>query len=64
MNQQNSNNDRRVRLKDFADRAGMSKRTVWRRIAAKAYPEPIRDGGLCFYHESTVQRLLKGPSNG
>lgn len=52
--------ERRVRIKEICARLTIGRRTLYRRIAEGLYPPLLRDGGIAFYLESMLLKLLRG----
>ena len=54
--------ERRVRVREICGRLGIARRTLYRRIADGLYPPLQRDGGIAYYLESLLLRLVqRGP---
>jgi predicted DNA-binding transcriptional regulator AlpA len=54
---------RRIRLPEVLNRTGLNKRTLYRRIQERKFPEPIKDGRISFWWLGQVQEYL-GIDNG
>jgi prophage regulatory protein len=58
-----SNNERIIRLKTVLDRTGLSRSTLYRKIAEGTFPRqvPISINGAG-WHESTINRWIADPA--
>jgi predicted site-specific integrase-resolvase len=52
--------ERRVRVGESCKRLGISRRTLYRRIADGLYPKLLREVGIAYYFESTLSKIMQG----
>ncbi|QQN40289.1 helix-turn-helix transcriptional regulator [Acinetobacter sp. CS-2] len=55
--------DRRVNVKEFAERLCCSETTLWTRIKSGAIQEPFKDGRFNFWLNSYVNEVVTQPLN-
>lgn len=54
-------NSSRLRIRDVQERLGVCRRTVYNLIHRGLIPEPRQQGGLSFWEEGDLAKLLAAP---
>ncbi len=51
---------RRIRLPIVLDRVGLKRSAIYKRIAAKTFPAPMKDGGASLWLERDIEAYIAG----